>query len=164
LLGAQGLWAGRDLYRATPAVTRDLGFSGLIRKGPPHLVASYDTEGVWRIYSKPDPHGKVRAWYDTIRPQTGCLVTANFDLDEKWTFNISTVHVHVIDPPHPQVCCKCRLYWEVFRTRQGKPRLFVSAGVARWNSLPALWTWAQSIDLNFEAPWMDVNGSQIARD
>jgi hypothetical protein len=27
MLGAQGLWAGRDLYRATPAVTRDLGFS-----------------------------------------------------------------------------------------------------------------------------------------
>jgi hypothetical protein len=26
----QGLWVGRDLYRATPAVTRDLGFSGLI--------------------------------------------------------------------------------------------------------------------------------------
>jgi hypothetical protein len=28
--GAQGLWAGRDIYRATPTVTRDLGFSGLI--------------------------------------------------------------------------------------------------------------------------------------
>jgi hypothetical protein len=27
MLGAQGLWAGRDLYRATPAVTRDLDFS-----------------------------------------------------------------------------------------------------------------------------------------
>jgi hypothetical protein len=44
LLSAQGLWAGRDLYRATPAVTRDLGFSGLI-EGPPHSVASYDTRG-----------------------------------------------------------------------------------------------------------------------
>jgi predicted RNA-binding Zn-ribbon protein involved in translation (DUF1610 family) len=32
MLGVQGLWAGRDLYRATPAVTRDLGFSGLIRR------------------------------------------------------------------------------------------------------------------------------------
>jgi hypothetical protein len=30
MLSAQGLWAGRDLHRATPAVTRDLGFSGLI--------------------------------------------------------------------------------------------------------------------------------------
>jgi hypothetical protein len=27
-----GLWAGRDLYRATPAVTRGLGFSCLIRR------------------------------------------------------------------------------------------------------------------------------------
>jgi hypothetical protein len=32
ILGAQGLWAGRDLYRATPAVTWDLSFSGLIRR------------------------------------------------------------------------------------------------------------------------------------
>jgi hypothetical protein len=32
MLGAQGLWAGRDLYRAIPAVTRGLGFSGLIRR------------------------------------------------------------------------------------------------------------------------------------
>jgi hypothetical protein len=30
VLSAQGLWAGRVLYRATPAVTRGLGFSGLI--------------------------------------------------------------------------------------------------------------------------------------
>jgi hypothetical protein len=35
MLGAQGLWAGRDLYRATPAETRDLGFSGLIRRTAP---------------------------------------------------------------------------------------------------------------------------------
>jgi hypothetical protein len=31
MLGAQDLRAGRDLYRATPTVTRGLGFSGLIR-------------------------------------------------------------------------------------------------------------------------------------
>jgi hypothetical protein len=31
-LGAQGLWAGRDRYHATPAVTRGLGFSGLIQR------------------------------------------------------------------------------------------------------------------------------------
>ena len=35
MLGAQGLWAGRDLYRATPAVTRGLGFFGLIRRTAP---------------------------------------------------------------------------------------------------------------------------------
>jgi hypothetical protein len=35
MLGAQGLWAGRDLYRATPAVMRDLGLSGLIRTTAP---------------------------------------------------------------------------------------------------------------------------------
>jgi hypothetical protein len=35
MLGAHGLWAGRNLYRATPAVTRYLGFSGLIRMTAP---------------------------------------------------------------------------------------------------------------------------------
>jgi hypothetical protein len=44
MLGAQGLWAGRDLYRATPAVTRTSVFSAS-SEGPPHLVASYDTQG-----------------------------------------------------------------------------------------------------------------------
>jgi hypothetical protein len=44
MLGAQGLWAGRDLYRATPAVTRDSVFP-VSSEGPPHLVASYDTRG-----------------------------------------------------------------------------------------------------------------------
>jgi hypothetical protein len=32
MFGAQGLWAGRVLYRATPTATRDLGLFGLIRK------------------------------------------------------------------------------------------------------------------------------------
>jgi hypothetical protein len=35
MLSAHGLWAGRDLYHATPAVTRDLGFSGFIRRTAP---------------------------------------------------------------------------------------------------------------------------------
>jgi hypothetical protein len=35
MLGAQGLWAGRDLYRATPALTCDLCFSGFIRRTAP---------------------------------------------------------------------------------------------------------------------------------
>jgi hypothetical protein len=37
MLGAQGLWAGRDLYRATPTATRDLGFYGLLRKTGTHV-------------------------------------------------------------------------------------------------------------------------------
>jgi hypothetical protein len=35
MLGAQGLWAWRDLYRPTPIVTQDLGFSSLIRRIAP---------------------------------------------------------------------------------------------------------------------------------
>jgi hypothetical protein len=36
-LGTRGLWAGRDLYRATPTATRDLGLYGLIQKTGTHV-------------------------------------------------------------------------------------------------------------------------------
>jgi hypothetical protein len=35
MLSDHGLWAGRDLYRSTPAVTQDLDFSCLIRRTAP---------------------------------------------------------------------------------------------------------------------------------
>jgi hypothetical protein len=55
MLGAQGLWAGRDLYRATPTctVTRGVGFSGLIRRTAPfscllrHTVTRGDVEDIF---------------------------------------------------------------------------------------------------------------------
>jgi hypothetical protein len=53
MLGAQSLWAGRDPYRATQAVTRDLGFSVLIRKTAPFSRLLYDTHGGVEL----DPHG-----------------------------------------------------------------------------------------------------------
>jgi hypothetical protein len=43
MFGAHGLWVGRDLYRATPAVTRDLVFP-VSSEGTPHSVAPYDTQ------------------------------------------------------------------------------------------------------------------------
>jgi hypothetical protein len=45
MLGAQGLWAWRDLYRVTPAVTRGLGFSGLIRRTAPFSRLLRHTRG-----------------------------------------------------------------------------------------------------------------------
>jgi hypothetical protein len=45
MLVAQGLWAGRDLYRATPTVTWDLGFSGLIRRTAPFSRLLRHTRG-----------------------------------------------------------------------------------------------------------------------
>jgi hypothetical protein len=44
MLGAQVLWAGRDLYRITPAVTQDFSFP-VSSEGPPHSIAFYDTLG-----------------------------------------------------------------------------------------------------------------------
>jgi hypothetical protein len=62
MLGAQGLWSGRDLYRATPDVTRGLGFSGLIRRTAP-FSRLLRHEGMWRIYSNLDPHGGIGLSY-----------------------------------------------------------------------------------------------------
>jgi hypothetical protein len=45
MLCAQGLWIGRDVYRATPAVTRNLGFSGLIRRTAPFSRLLRHTRG-----------------------------------------------------------------------------------------------------------------------
>jgi hypothetical protein len=44
-LGSEGLWAMRDLYRTTPAVTRDLGFLGLIRRTAPFSRLLRHTRG-----------------------------------------------------------------------------------------------------------------------
>jgi hypothetical protein len=51
MLRAQGLWAGRDLYCATLAVTRGLGFSDIIRMTAPFIRLLRHTGD-----SNPDPH------------------------------------------------------------------------------------------------------------
>jgi hypothetical protein len=63
MLGTLGLWAGRDLYRATPAVTWGLGLCGLIRRtakfsrllrhawgcGGPILTRILTVTGKWKV-------------------------------------------------------------------------------------------------------------------
>jgi hypothetical protein len=44
-LGLCCLWAGRDLYRATPAATRGTSVFSVSSEGPSHSIASYDTQG-----------------------------------------------------------------------------------------------------------------------
>ena len=56
MLGTQGLWAGRDLYRATPAVTRGLGFSRSHPNDRPIQSPLTTRKGMLRTYSNPDPH------------------------------------------------------------------------------------------------------------
>jgi hypothetical protein len=50
MLSAQGLWAGRGLYCATPAVTRGLSFSSLIRRTTP-FSRLLQHKGMWRVWS-----------------------------------------------------------------------------------------------------------------
>jgi hypothetical protein len=81
MLGAQGLWAGSDLYRATPTVTRDLGFSGLIRRIAPFSRLLRYTRGLWKIYSNTDLHGSCMKWnapYQKYDNQWRCNWTTDF--------------------------------------------------------------------------------------
>jgi hypothetical protein len=66
----------------TPAVTRDLGFSGLIRRTA-HSVAFYETQGdVEYLYSNPDPHGVYKfKWKAIIQNQN--LITKSIEWE--WT-------------------------------------------------------------------------------
>jgi hypothetical protein len=85
MLGAQGLWAGRDLYRAIPAVTRDLGFSDLIRRTAPFSQLLKDYKDMWRIYSNPDPYGSPIS--HLLRHTRGCwgsILTRILMGDELW--------------------------------------------------------------------------------
>jgi hypothetical protein len=45
MFGAQGRWAGRNLYCAIPAVTHGFGFSGLIRRASPFSRLFRHTRG-----------------------------------------------------------------------------------------------------------------------
>jgi hypothetical protein len=73
MLGAEGLWTGRDLYRATPAVARDLSFSGLNRSTPIWLPLTTH-KVMWKIYSNRKPLGALIyrsililcEWYESI--------------------------------------------------------------------------------------------------
>jgi hypothetical protein len=66
LLGAQVLWAGRDLYSDTPTATRGIGFSCLIRRTAPFWSPLTTHEGMWRTYSNPDPHSVFHI-YDNLK-------------------------------------------------------------------------------------------------
>jgi hypothetical protein len=59
-LYGEGLWAGRDLYRATPAATRDLVFFRSHPKDRPIQSPLTTHKGLWRTYSNPDPHGGIK--------------------------------------------------------------------------------------------------------
>jgi hypothetical protein len=61
MLGAQGLWTGRGLYRDTGL--QFFRFHPKDNPPPPPIQPPLTThEGVWKIYSNPNPHGKRQIW------------------------------------------------------------------------------------------------------
>jgi hypothetical protein len=84
MLGAHGLWAGRDLYRATSVVTRDLGFFGLIPFS--RLFTTY--KKIWKIYSNPRPHGSHRSC-----DEGPCISTCRYHLAIRYMLRyMITIH------------------------------------------------------------------------
>jgi hypothetical protein len=55
MLGAQGLWAG-GIFIVPHLLWHGTSVFPVSSEGPPHLVAFTTHEGMWRIYSNPDPH------------------------------------------------------------------------------------------------------------
>jgi hypothetical protein len=100
MLGAQCLWAGRDLYRATPAVTRGLGFSGLIRRTAPFSRRLQHTRGCggsiltrilmgyWQCDSCSKPSFELlKTWNCTQRRSDGQL--RRFHVRKTWNAQIA---------------------------------------------------------------------------
>jgi hypothetical protein len=98
MLGAQGLWAGRDLYRATPAVTRDPGLSGLIRRTAPFSRLLRHTRGcggsiLTRILTGHNTNGELSNTNgkDQILQRMTCIHFVSLDWLHplvKWTFSV----------------------------------------------------------------------------
>jgi hypothetical protein len=108
MVGDQGLRAGRDLYRATPIVTRASVFSGFIRRIAPlsrflrHTWRSEPFILVWiplqspltthkgmlRTYFNPDPYGGL-VYKAVVREQSG----GRFHCFRSWTLLTSSSKV-----------------------------------------------------------------------
>jgi hypothetical protein len=98
MLGAQGLWAGRDLYHA-PAVTRDLGFSGLIRRTVPFSRLLRHTRGCGGSILTRILKGTGRWWFCVnLIPfygiqDCGCEVLKNILPGGEFYFHFQTVNL-----------------------------------------------------------------------
>jgi hypothetical protein len=57
MLGAQGLWAWRVIYRAMPAMTRGYSFFQFHPKDQQIQSPLMTRKAMWRTYSNPDPNG-----------------------------------------------------------------------------------------------------------
>ena len=88
MLGTQGIWAGRDVYCATPAVTQDLGFYGLIRMTNPFSRLLRHARGcrgpiltrVHEIEGKSRYFRKIIAWTEKKNSEEGIT---NSDIQKK---------------------------------------------------------------------------------
>jgi hypothetical protein len=90
MLGAQGLWAGRDLYRVTPAVTRGLGFSGIIRKTAPFSRLLRHTRGCGGCILTRRRNNQVYVHNYVFYAENTCVSRNDFIVGEWYELNLSS--------------------------------------------------------------------------
>jgi hypothetical protein len=116
MLGAQGLWAGRDLYGVTPAVTWGLGFSCLIQRIAPRgcgesihtriLTGPLNLSCTYKIYTNKSNHSmrrKIVAPPDPRGPRCEqfwiYIISGSFHVN--MTYSGSLVLEKIFKWPHP---------------------------------------------------------------
>jgi hypothetical protein len=120
-----------DLYRVTPAVTRNLGFSGLIRRTAPirRLLRTLDLRRGQFVLLFADwcwlSNCLLRFCNDfflaNIFWASSVIIYSHEVLCNDSLFVSVPVRIRVrIDPSHPLVCCKRRLNGAVLRMETGK--------------------------------------------
>ena len=88
---------GRDLYRATPALTRALGFCCLIRRTAP-FFAMYNKQRLQRVYFNLDTHDNPN-WYHCLYHlviYTSKLYSFTLNLVRLWTLTVCYLSDFVI--------------------------------------------------------------------
>jgi hypothetical protein len=97
MVGAQGLWAGRDLYRATLAVTRGLGFSGLIRRTAPFSRLLQHTRG-GSILTRLESHMRIVFCKEVY----SCFALPSAGIERK---RECCIGLHCISESHQELMC-----------------------------------------------------------
>jgi hypothetical protein len=154
MLGTQSPWAGSDLYRANPAVTRDLGYSGLIRRTAPFNRLLWHAWGCGGSILTRIITGVQLTKFDDSRWQRNPHfrgppnVVYSFVLGIKWKLRMFRFRICMMPPWHPWEFCAIqdgvqdgRQFEPTFRT----PLLF---NIERWFWCQTLCFWGPGIHWN----------------
>ena len=93
-----GIWAGRDLYRAKPVMTRDLGLHGLIRKTGPFSCVFRQAKGTkdfWKFILNRTPRAHSELFHQ--KDETLVIISKYYGGKSCWKIlnpSIEPCHFH----------------------------------------------------------------------